>query len=158
MRILVLLPIILYLGLVVFNRELLLETQNVNFFAISNLEIPTHFYNTIFLVLYSVFLILVFDSIIAFKTHKNKKFSKEIFALKSKLYDEREDDFAVFITEQRQKIDDFVKNQEEAMSKMISENNSALEKQKTDTDRILSKLSLLDEWVLDKIKKTFKAK
>lgn len=156
MRILVLLPIILYLVLVIFNRELLLETQSVNFYAIANLEIPVYFYNTVFLVLYSVFLILIFDSIIAFKSHKNRKFEKEIFTLKSKLYDEREDELVVFITEQRQKIDDFIKKQEETIDKIMLENTTTLEKQKADTDRILSKLSLLDEWILEKLKKTFK--
>ncbi len=157
MRLLILLPILAYLWIIGFNIDLLSSREIVNIFGLTKLEMPVLFYSTVFLVIYSILIILFFDSVSALKNRKIRKLEKQVFTLKSKLYDEREDELVVFMTEQKRRLDDFLKSQEEVVGKLKTEYNETLEKQKTDTDRILSRLNLLDEWVLDKIKKTFKS-
>lgn len=156
MRVLILLPILAYLWIIAFNIDLLSSKEVVNIFGLMNLEIPVLFYSTIFLVLYSILIILFFDSVNAFKNRKIRKMEKQVFTLKSKLYDEREDELAVFMKEQKHKLDKFLEKEENNFEKYKSEQETNLAKQKAESDKILEKLNLLDEWLLAKIKKTFK--
>ncbi len=158
MRILILFPLILYLWIVVFNLEMLKQVDSVNIYWILTLEAPVLFYLSIFFVIYVIFVVLIFDSIWAFRSHKVKKIEKEVFELKSKLYDEREDELVVFLWEQRQRIENFIKSQEDLLKELKAENEAILSKQKSDTDRILDKFWLLEEGMLQKIKKSFKWK
>ncbi len=158
MRILILFPIILYLWIVIFNLDMLKKVDSINIYWITNIDIPVFLYISIFSILYVVFVILLFDSVWIFSSRKIKKLNKEVFELKSKLYDEREDELIVFLTEQRQRVENFIKKQESLIEDLKLENNNSLKEQKADTDRILDKFWLLEEWILDKIKKTFKSK
>ncbi len=170
MRVIILLPILLYLWVAILNKDLLIWMTDINIFGLTTIKnVPVLLYTIIFFVIYSILLLIFFDSIASFRKRKISKLEKEIFTLKSKLYDEREDELVVFMEEQKRRLEDFLKKQaneaekvkavrEEHFQKILLENATTLEKQKADTDRILDKLNLLDEWVLDKIKKAFKSK
>lgn len=158
MKIILLLPIVAYVALVVFNMDILSHSEPINFFTIWQIEAPVLLYVNAFFILYIVFLFIVFDIKWAFLNRKIDKLENEIFSLKSQLYDEREDILKTFIAEYKTKMDNFTKEQESLFEKFKSENEMDLLKQKSETDRILEKLNLLDKSIFDKIKETFKNK
>lgn len=156
MKILILIPIILYLSLVFFNLDLLNTIEPVSLFWLYTIEVPIIFYSITFLILYSILIFIIFDLVNSYLHHKLNKSDKEVFELKSKLYDEREDELAVFMKEQKHKLDKFLEKQENNIEKYKTEQEANLAKQKAESDKILEKLNLLDEGLLAKIKKTFK--
>lgn len=158
MKIILLLPILVYISLIWFNLELLKDSQIINIFTIFELNIPALLYSSIFMVWYLIFVFIVFDLRWAFLHRKIRKLENEVFSFKSMLYDEREDILKKFIQEYNIKIDSFTKDQKDLFEKFKAENEMDLMKQKAETDRILEKLNLLDKWIFDKIKESFKSK
>lgn len=158
MKILLLLPILAYISLVIFNIDILQETQIINFFNFFEISIPTILYSSIFLVWFLIFSFIIFDLKWAFLNRKINKLEEETFALKAELYDKKEDILKKFIAEYQIKMDSFTKEQKELFEKFKVENEKDLVRQKAETDRILEKLNLLDKWIFDKIKDSFKTK
>lgn len=158
MKIILLLPVIAYLALVWFNMNLLQSTEVINVFNYMEISVPALLYSSIFLVIYVIFVFIVFDLRWIYLHRKIEKLEHEVFALKSRLYDEREDVLKDFISEYKIKLENFTKEQRELFEKFKTENEMDLLKQKWETDRILEKLNLLDKWIFDKIKETFKNK
>lgn len=158
MKILLLLPILLYISLIVFNLDLLKDSQIINIFNLFELNIPAFLYSSIFMVAYLIFVFIVFDLRWAFLHRKIRKLENDVFSFKSMLYDEREDILKKFIQEYNVKIDNFTKEQRDLFEKFKSENEIDLLKQKAETDRILDKLNLLDKSFFDKIKESMKTK
>ena len=111
---------------------------------------------SIFFIWYIVLLHVIFDVKKFFYRRKIDKLENEVFALKSKLYDDREKELEVFTTEYKEKLDTFSKSQEEFFEKVKNENEAWLEKQKAENDKILDKLNLLDKSFFDKIKESIK--
>lgn len=158
MKIFLLIPIIFYISFIAFNLDALSEDKVVNFFNIASYSVPFLLYVSIFLVSYFIFIFIVFDIKEIFLKRKIDKLDTEVFTLKSRLYDIKEDEFREFIREYKDKLDNFTKEQSALFEKFKSENELDLLKQKSETDRILEKLNLLDKWIFDKIKETFKTK
>lgn len=156
MKILLLLPVLAYISLIVFNLNLLETSENLNIFNLVEVQVPALLYSSVFLVWYLIFVFILFDIRWAFLHRKIDKQENEIISLKSMLFDEREDLFKKFIQEYNVKIDNFTKEQRELFEKFKSENEMDLMKQKAETDRILEKLNLIDKWIFDKIKESFK--
>ena len=98
MIILLLLPVVLYIALGVFNLDLLSESQTINIFNFMDITAPTLLYSSIFFVAYLVLIFLIFDLKWVFQNKKIDNLEAEVFGLKSKLYDEREDILKEFIT------------------------------------------------------------
>ena len=158
MIILLLLPVVLYIALGVFNLALLSESQTINIFNFMDITAPTLLYSSIFFVAYLVLIFLIFDLKWVFQNKKIDNLEAEVFGLKSKLYDEREDILKEFINDYKSKLDNFTKEQTALFEKFKSESEVDLLKQKAETDRILEKLNLLDKGIFDQIKSAFKWK
>ena len=158
MIILLLLPVVLYIALVVFNLDLLSESQTINILNVRDITAPTLRYSSIFFVAYLVLIFLIFDLKWVFQNKKIDNLEAEVFGLKSKLYDEREDILKEFINDYKSKLDNFTKEQTALFEKFKSESEVDLLKQKAETDRILEKLNLLDKGIFDQIKSAFKWK
>lgn len=156
MKFLLLLPVLAYAILLVFNIDLLTNTINVNFYNLWTFSVPYLLYTSLFFGAYFLFMMMVFDFIDFFYKRKIDKQEEDIIVLKSMLYDEREDILKKFIKEYDVKLDNFAKEQKEMFEKFKVENEMELLKQKWETNRILDKLNLVDKWVLDKLKDSFK--
>lgn len=156
MKFLLLLPVLAYAILLVFNIDLLTNTINVNFYNLWTFSVPYLLYTSLFFWAYFLFMMMVFDFIDFFYKRKIDKQEEDIIVLKSMLYDEREDILKKFIKEYDVKLDNFAKEQKEMFEKFKVENEMELLKQKWETNRILDKLNLVDKWVLDKLKDSFK--
>lgn len=156
MKILFLLPILLYISLVVFNLDSLFIPSEINFFNFHKEQIPFLLYSSIFLISYIIFLFIIYDLKWILIEKKFEKYENEIISLKSRLYDEREDVFRDFISDYDKKFDNFTKEQKDLFEKFKFENELDLAKQRWETDRILEKLNLIDKWIFEKFKDTFK--
>ena len=156
MKFLLLLPVLVYAILLVFNIDLLTNTINVNFYNLLTFSVPYLLYTSLFFGAYFLFMMIIFDFIDFFYKRKIDKQEEDIIVLKSMLYDEREDILKKFIKEYDVKLDNFAKEQKEMFEKFKVENEMELIKQKWETNRILDKLNLVDKWVLDKLKDSFK--
>lgn len=156
MKFLLLLPVLAYAILLVFNIDLLTNTINVNFYNLLTFSVPYLLYTSLFFGAYFLFIMIIFDFIDFFYKRKIDKQEEDIIVLKSMLYDEREDILKKFIKEYDVKLDNFAKEQKEMFEKFKVENEMELLKQKWETNRILDKLNLVDKWVLDKLKDSFK--
>lgn len=156
MKILLLIPVILYIALVIFNLDLLKNSDTINIFNLVDITIPALLYSTIFAIGYLIFVIILFDLRGMFLHRKISKLEHEVFALKSELFDEREDIFKKFVWEYNIKIDNFTKEQKELFERFKLESERDLEKQKAETNKILDKLNLLDKSFFDKLKESLK--
>lgn len=156
MKFLLLLPVLAYAILLVFNIDLLTNTINVNFYNLWTFSVPYLLYTSLFFGAFFLFMIMIFDFIDFFYKRKIDKQEEDIIVLKSMLYDEREDILKKFIKEYDIKLDNFAKEQKEMFEKFKVENEMELLKQKWETNRILDKLNLVDKWVLDKLRDSFK--
>lgn len=156
MKFLLLLPVLAYAILLVFNIDLLTNTINVNFYNLWTFSVPYLLYTSLFFGAFFLFMIMIFDFIDFFYKRKIDKQEEDIIVLKSMLYDEREDILKKFIKEYDIKLDNFAKEQKEMFEKFKLENEMELLKQKWETNRILDKLNLVDKWVLDKLRDSFK--
>ena len=179
MKILLLLPILFYLLLVLVNWDLLKTTQEINFFGVGKYDIPFLFYNSVFIVVYSVLVFFAYDWLNIFLKYKIKKQDEEIVKLKSMLYDKQEDliknfskqieNFSKEIKkENKQNSKEFFEKFDDKLQKLVKKTDEKLEAYKSSnkqlllehwkqTDKILSKINLIDKSILDKIKDSLKA-
>lgn len=169
MKIILLIPLVLYFGIVFFNMDLLSATETIRFFNFHKVEVPIYLYLTFFVSIYVIFVYLIFSFLNGLTRRKQLKLENEVFELKSKLYDDREDELNVFMKEQKTRLENAVKEQKLKLESHLVEQNNMFEKYKTEnntylsqvkseTDRILDKLNLLDKTLLDKIKDGIKGK
>lgn len=178
MKILLLIPILFYLLLVLVNWNLLHTEQVINLFWAKEISIPFLFYNSIFIVLYSVIVFFAYDWLNIFLKYKIKKQEKEIVFLKSQLFDNQEKllkniskEIENWKKEIKKENKELIKNLEdkhfEKIQKLIKDSDEKLEKYKNtnkelllqhwkETDKLLSKINLIDKWILDKIKNSLK--
>ena len=130
MKFLLLLPVLAYAILLVFNIDLLTNTINVNFYNLLTFSVPYLLYTSLFFGAYFLFMMIIFDFIDFFYKRKIDKQEEDIIVLKSMLYDEREDILKKFIKEYDVKLDNFAKEQKEMFEKFKVENEMELLKQK----------------------------
>lgn len=163
MKILLLLPIVIYMLFLLVNLDLLEQTQVIDLFWYQDIEAPMLLLSSIFIVFYSILVFFVYDWLNSYLHYKLNKQEKEIIMLKAHLYDWQEDLIKSIIKSFETLIKDtkkedtslFLKYQEQSNKiyhDMVSKNQENLEKHKSETDKILSKLNLLDESFFDKIK------
>ena len=130
MKFLLLLPVLAYAILLVFNIDLLTNTINVNFYNLLTFSVPYLLYTSLFFGAYFLFMMIIFDFIDFFYKRKIDKQEEDIIVLKSMLYDEREDILKKFIKEYDVKLDNFAKEQKEMFEKFKVENEMELLKHK----------------------------
>jgi len=139
MKVLLLLPIIIYLALILVNLDLAKNLQEVNLFGAETLKIPFLLYNSIFIVVYSVLVFFAYDSLNIFLRYKISKQEKEIVDLKSQLYDWQADilkkiskEIENWNKEARKENKEFIKNisleNDDKIKNILSKNNEKLEK------------------------------
>ena len=178
MKILLLLPILIYLLLVLVNQDLLQTQQTINIFWAKELSIPFLFYNSVFIVLYSVIVFFAYDWLNIFLRYKLEKQEKEIVELKSKLYNwqeeilkkiskeiewglkdikkENKENIKILVLESDEKVKKLIKKSDEKLDEYKNLNKELLLQHWKETDKILWKVNLLDKWILDKIKDSIK--
>ena len=167
MKVLLLLPILVYLALILVNLDLVKNVQEVNFFGADILKIPFLLYSSIFVVAYTFLVFLAYDWINLFLRYKIKKQDKEIVNLKSKLYEGQADILKKISKEIENWNKEIKKENKEHIKNIFSENNKKLEEYKNsnkeilikhwkETDKLLWKINLLDKGILDKIKDSIK--
>lgn len=178
MKILLLLPILFYLLLILVNIDLLQTVQIINFFGVKELNVQFLLYNSIFIVFYAIIVFFTYDGLNIFLRYKLKKQEEEIIRLKSTLYNWQED-ILKKISKEIEKwnkenkkdnialIKEITKKSDEKIVKLIKSNDEKLENYKNsnqnvllqhwkETDKLLSKINLIDNWILDKIKNSLK--
>jgi hypothetical protein len=167
MKILLLFPILVYLLLVLVNIDFIYDTEVINIFGIKKIEIPFIFYNSAFVVIYSVLILFIYDWLDIFLRHKIKKQEREIVELKAKLYDWQSDVLKKISKENKENIKSVQDKSDEKIIKYIKKSDEQLEEYKKsnkelllqhwkETDKLLGKINLIDKGVLDKIKNSLK--
>lgn len=163
MKILLLLPILVYLLLVLVNWDLLYNYQTINLFWVKSISIPFLFYNSVFIVVYSVLVFFAYDWLNIFLRYKIKKQEKEIVKLKSMLYDGQEDVIKKISKEiekynkdlkkdNKEIFKDYFEKSDERIDKIISKNNEKLEKiikksdEKLEEYKTSNKQLLIQHW------------
>ena len=91
MKILLLLPVLLYLSLMLVNVPLLQSSQSINLFGAMSIEIPMFLFSSAFVVIYALSLYLAYSGIRGYQLHKIKKLEREVVELKSELYDNQKE-------------------------------------------------------------------
>ena len=142
MKVFLLLPIIIYMIVIFFNKDVLLFQQEVSFIFGKTPEVPVVALITIFFVLYILCLWFIFKFTNFFSHHKSKKLEKEVGGLKSKLLDG-----------QGNLVKDIEKRFDKTLEKFIETSNKKTEAYKKENDKIVSNLELQIKGLKDKIDK-----
>ena len=142
MNIILLFPILIYVFLLLFNSKLLTQTNSVNIFWITNIELPFLFLSIIFFIVY-IFLIYFSSKFSAFFTNsKINSLEKEKLKLKEKIAD---------------LIPEIEKNIDIKYSKILEEfkevSNKNLELHKNQTKQVLENLEFEIKTLKDKLTK-----
>ena len=85
MKLLLLLPALVYLGFLALNLQIFQVSSPINFFWLASFNIPVVIFVSIFFILYIVLIWFGFSFSNVFTNMKTKKMEKEIFDLKNKL-------------------------------------------------------------------------
>lgn len=178
MKVLLLLPILFYLLLVLVNLNLLDSHQTINLFWVKDFNVPFLFYNSVFIVLYSIIVFFAYDGLNIFLKYKLRKQEKEIIELKAKLYNWQEDILKKISKEienwnkeikienkeniknisdkNNNKLESLIKKSDERLYDYKKSNKELLLQHWKETDKLLSKINLIDNSILDTIKNSLK--
>ncbi|MCH8518989.1 hypothetical protein LAT59_04480 [Candidatus Gracilibacteria bacterium] len=85
MKLLLLLPALLYLGLLILNLGIFSASHEINFFWIARFEISVILFSTIFFILYIILLWVGFQFLGIFKDAQARKLQDENYKLKEEL-------------------------------------------------------------------------
>lgn len=129
MRLLLLVPALLYLVLLVLNLDIFQASTQINFFGIARFELPVVISISLFFILYILLIWIGFSFGNIFSNHKNKRLEKEVFELKSKLLNQQEtllskvdEKYSSILdqlkTQGQNEIDQYKKAQEKLLSNM----------------------------------------
>lgn len=147
MRLLLLIPALLYLALLVLNLDIFKATTEINFFWLARFELPVVISISIFFILYIILIWLGFSFSNVFTNHKTKKLEKEVFDLKSKLLNKQWD---------------LIKNIEDKfdgkLSEFKAEADKKLELYKKENEKVVSNVQYDFKDLQDKMLKVIKVK
>lgn len=163
MKLILLLPILLYAALMLVNVELLRDFQNINLFGAQTLSIPVFMFSSYFIVLYAILVYLVYSWVNSLQAHKLKARDKEIVALKSELYNNQkdllksiQDDYREQLTDFRQdndrKLETVIRFNEYTIEKVLDETRWDFTKYRKETQRLLAKSKWVDKSIFEKLK------
>ncbi len=145
MKIVLLLPALLYVIIILMNTNLLTIKENINLFWIYNIDVYLIAFITFFFVIYILLIWVILKFTNVFSGLRNKKLEKEISILKSKLLDWQDD----LIKEIKWEFKEILNN-------CIERNNKEIDIYKKENEKIISNLEFkIDSFSkkLDKIKK-----
>jgi len=145
MKIVLLLPALLYVIIILINTNLLTIKENINLFWIYNIDVYLIAFITFFFVIYILLIWVILKFTNVFSGLRNKKLEKEISILKSKLLD-WQDELIKEIKWEFKKI----------LNNCIERNNKEIDIYKKENEKIISNLEFkIDSFnkKLDKIKK-----
>lgn len=147
MRLLLLLPALLYLALLVLNLDIFKASTEINFFWLARFELPVVISISIFFILYIMLIWLGFSFSNVFSNHKTKKLEKEVFDLKSKL-----------LNKQGELIKNIEEKFEAKLGEFKKEADKKLELTKKETEKVVSNVQYDFKSIGDKIDKIAKGK
>lgn len=162
MKLILLLPLIVYLCLMLVNIELLKDFQSVNIFWALILDGPVVMFSSVFFVLYGILVYLTYSWINSYQAHKIKKLDSEITRLKSELYtnqkgliDELKQDYknqlASFKQDNDHKFETMIRYNQYTLEKVIDETHGSYEKYRKETQKLLREAKA-DTTFLEKLK------
>lgn len=162
MKLILLLPILLYAALMFVNLNLLNNFQVVNLFWAQSLELPVLMFSSYFVVLYAIVVYFAYSWVNSLQTRKIKKLKTKITELKSELYNNQKDilrtmsedirtQISEFKTDNDKKLETLIRFNEYTLEKVIDETSGNFAKYRKETQKLLSK-SKGDKGVLEKMK------
>jgi len=147
LNILILIPLLIYILLLLINKNLLLTTQEINIFWLYKTNIQFILYINIFFILYLILIWWLFKFSNLFANHKTKKLNDEILKLKSKLTDQTPELIEWIQEILNKKLEEFKTNA-----------NKQIELTKKETEKVLWNLEYEIKTLKDKIEKLSKIK
>ncbi len=145
LNILILIPLLIYILLLLINKDILSLETSVNFFWVYKTQIQIILYISLFFITYLLILWGLFKFSNFFSDYKTKKQNEEILKLKAKLADQTPELIAGI-----EKILD------EKLAEFKQEANIKLELTKKETDKVLWNLEYEIKTLKDKIDKLLK--
>lgn len=163
MKLILLLPIIVYLCLMLVNLELLRDFQIINLFWAQALEIPLILFSSIFIVIYAVIVYVAYSWVNSWQAHKIRKYEAKIDELKAKLYDNQwrllesleqnyTSQFQKFKSDNDAKFETLIRYNEYTLEKVIEENSGSFTKYRKETQKLLANAKGVDSSILEKLK------
>lgn len=163
MKLILLLPILIYLALMLVNMNLLQDSQTINLFGAQDIQVPVFMFSSFFIVVYAVLVYLVYSGINSFQAHKIRKLDREIVELKSDLYDNQKEllekiegnfemQFQNFKKDNALKFDTMIRFNEYTLEKVLAETDGNFDKYRKETEKLLAEAKWLDKGILEKLK------
>lgn len=163
MKLILLLPILVYLGLLLVNMNLLQESQAINLFGAQIIEVPVFLFSSFFIVLYAVLVYFVYNGINAFQAHKIRKLDRQIVELKSELYDGQkellqkvegafETHFQKLKKDNDMKFETMIHFNEYTLEKVLEETSGNFVKYRKEAEKLLAEAKGIDKGLLEKLK------
>lgn len=159
MKTLLLFPLFIYLALMLVNIDLLKTSQEINLFWASTINIPVFLFSSIFLVLYTILVFIVYDGNNFLLRKQNIDQDKKIVKLKAKLYDWQDELLDRINSDYEKSLESFQKDNNNHFDKIIKFNEYTLEKVITETwadfnkyKKETKKLLNADKSIVDKLK------
>jgi len=129
MKLLLLLPALLYLGLLILNLGIFSATHTINFFWIARFEISVILFSTIFFILYIVLLWVWFQFLGIFKDAYVRKVQDENYKLKEEL-----------LSKQWELIDEIESRFNETLTKLQVDADKKLELYKKENEKVVTNM------------------
>ncbi len=145
MKIVLLLPAILYMIIILSNINLLSLKENINLLWVYNFDVYIIGFVTLFFVTYILFIWIILKFTNIFSNYKNKKLEKEIWELKSKLLDWQD----ILINNIKKEFSTILK-------KFVEDNSKKINAYKNENSKIITNLEYkIDSFTkkIDKLKK-----
>ena len=164
MKLILLLPILLYLVILLLNFDLVSETKDIDLIFTEFVNMPIYLFSGVFFTWYAIILFFIYDFYSAYLHNKIDELDVTIIDLKSKLYDWQEKllwkiktDIEASQNKLRESdiklLDDHKKINEKLVEEVNKSNNKQYDEYKKDLEKVLHKISFIDEGVWEKIKK-----
>ena len=128
MKLILLFPILIYLGLMLVNMNLFRDFQTINIFGAQTLDAPIFMFSSAFIVIYAILIYIVYSWVNSLQSHKITKLQREIVTLKSELYNGQKDLLKKIQDDYREQLDTFKKDNDHKLETLISFNQYTLEK------------------------------
>ena len=129
MKLLLLLPALLYLGLLILNLGIFSATHTINFFWIARFEISVILFSTIFFILYIVLLWVWFQFLGIFKDAYARKVQDENYKLKEEL-----------LSKQSELIGEIESRFNEILTKLQIDADKKLELYKKENEKVVTNM------------------
>lgn len=142
MKLLLLLPALLYLGLLILNLGIFSATHSINFFWIARFEISVILFSTIFFVLYIILLWVWFQFLGIFKDAQARKLQDENYKLKEQL-----------LSRQGELISEIESRFQDTLTQLQADADKKLELYKKENEKVVTNMNYDVKILGEKIEK-----